>query len=269
MDVQAIWLAASVYTEQEARDWCQDHDFLSDTVRTREVDGEVTHWILPQFEPDEAKEGTWRTIADTFPEGISATICERKNMETKAFSTFEIKSFDEEMRVIRGIASTPAPDRDGDEVMPKGARFTLPFPLLAQHDHNLPVGNVTKATVTDAGIEIEASIAKDSGLDYIERTWKQVKAGLLRGLSIGFRASKSEPTRTGRRFLDYDLFELSLVTIPANAMAGVSSVKQYDANPVDPEELLLEIEARKMDVLDRAAAAVTKASKSIKSKRIK
>ena len=48
-------------------------------------------------------------------------------MESKAYSTFEIKSFDEEERVITGIASTPTPDRDGDEVMPQGAKFTLRF----------------------------------------------------------------------------------------------------------------------------------------------
>jgi hypothetical protein len=47
------------------------------------------------------------------------------------------------------------------------------------------------------------------------------------------------------------------------------AVKQFDAEPFDAEEHLFQLESKRADVLDRAAAAVTKASKSIKSKRIK
>lgn len=263
MELQALFFDANRFTESEAQDWAHDHDFLSDVVRTREQDGLITHWILPQFDPGEGMEGTFRTIADDFPDGISATICERKDMNSKAFSTFEIKSVDVEQRKITGVASTPAPDRDGDEVMPKGASFSLPFPLLHQHDAERPIGNVTKAVVTDEGIEIEAEIPKDTGLGYIETAYRQIKAGLLRGLSIGFRATKSEPIRTGRRFLSYEIFELSAVTIPANAQAGITAVKKYDADPVDVEEQLFEIESRRADVFNRAVAAISKANETL------
>ena len=264
MEIQALFFDASRYTESEARDWAASHDFLDDVVRTREQeDGIITHYILAQFDPTEGIEGSWRTLSTDFPDGISATTCERNNMASKAFSTFEIKSFDEEQRRIVGIASTPSPDRDGDEVMPKGATFTLPFPLLHQHDAERPIGNVTKATVTDAGIEIEADIPKDTGLGYIETAYRQIKAGLLRGLSIGFRATKSEPTRTGRKFLSYEIFELSAVTIPSNAQAGITTVKQYDAEPVDVEEHLFTIESNRKDVFNRAVAAITKANQNL------
>ena len=263
MEIQALFFDAERFTESEARDWAATHDFLDDVVRTREQDGIITHYIFAQFDPSEGAEGSWRTIADDFPEGISATICERTDMESKAYSTFEIKSVDIEQRRIRGVASTPAPDRDGDEVMPKGASFSLPFPLLHQHDAERPIGNVTKAVVTDEGIEIEAEIPKDSGLGYIETAYRQIKAGLLRGLSIGFRATKSEPIRTGRRFLSYEIFELSAVTIPANAQAGITAVKKYDADPVDVEEQLFEIDSRKADVFNRAVAAISKANETL------
>ena len=263
MEIQALFFDAERFTESEAREWAATHDFLDDVVRTREQDGIITHYILAQFDPSEGAEGSWRTIADDFPEGISATICERKDMESKAYSTFEIKSVDAEQRRITGIASTPAPDRDGDIVEPKGATFSVPFPLLHQHDHERPIGTVTKATVTDAGIEIEADIPKDTGLGYIETAYRQIKAGLLRGLSIGFRATKSEPTRTGRKFLSYEIFELSAVTIPANAQAGITAVKQYDASPVDPEEQLFDIESKRKDVFNRAVAAIEKANQTL------
>ena len=157
------------------------------------------------------------------------------------------------------IASTPATDRDGDIVVPKGAKFKLPFPLLSQHQHDRPIGEVVSAKATDAGIEIVAKLAKDTGLTYVEMAWKQIKAGLVRGLSIGFRPLKAEPIKGGLRFLEYEIFELSAVTIPANSFAGITSVKQFDAKPVDPEEQLFEEQAKRLDVKNRAAAAVSHA----------
>ena len=267
LHVQALWFRADRYTKSEAKEWCDSHDFKSNEIVEREDDGLITHWISRQFPTNDAIDGTWKTLSETFPEGISASACERRSMsESKAYSTFQIKSYDEEMRVIRGIASTPETDREGDQVIPKGARFQLPVPLLAQHDHNQPVGMVTSAEVSDKGIEIEATIAKDSQLSYVERTWRQVKAGLLRGFSIGFRADKYEPISTGKKWLSYEIFEISLVTIPANAGAGISSVKKYDDSDIDLDEQLLEAEAEKTDAINRAAAAIEKANHLIETK---
>lgn len=266
MDLQALWFRSDKFSEVQAVAWAIDHDFKSETVRTREGDdGTVTHYILPQFSPDDAVEGSWRTIADTFPDGISASVCERKkNMDSKLYSTFEVKSFDEEQRIIRGIASTPNADREGDIVMPRGASFTTPFPLLDGHDHTMPVGQVTKAQVADDGIHIEAFIAKDSDLPYIEKAWRQVRAGLKRGLSIGFRSLKSKATATGRIFESFEILELSLVTIPANSGAGIAEVKQYDVEQVQvSEEQLLELEARAHDVKERAAATLKKVNETL------
>jgi HK97 family phage prohead protease len=265
--IQALFFQAERYTQEEAIQWATEHEFTVQAVRAREEEGEVTHHIIAQFEPSEAVEGSWRVMSNEFPDGITASTCERQDMSNKAYSTLEIKSYDEEARIITGIASTPTPDRDGDEVMPKGASFNLPFPLLAQHDHSLPVGQVLNAEVKDSGIEITAQIAKESGLDYVEKVWRQVKSGLLRGLSIGFRPTKSIPLKTGaKRVLAYDLFELSLVTIPANAEAGISTVKHYANEPADLDEQLFDTEARASDVLDRAAAAIAKATKSTETK---
>jgi HK97 family phage prohead protease len=254
--IQAIWIDLTVLSEEEGAEYCREHNFKTDVVRYREEDGVESHAIFPQFDTSEVIEGSWRTISNNFPQGISATTGDRREMPEKSYSTFEIKSYDEDERVIRGIASTPETDREGDIVEPKGGRFALPVPLLSQHDHAQPVGMVTEANVTDKGIEIEASLAKGSGLPYVERTWRQVKAGLLRGLSIGFRADDVEPIKSGRRFKSWEWLELSLVTVPANAGAGVSSVKQYDDPAIDLEEQLLEAEMRREDVMKAAAAAI-------------
>ena len=48
----------------------------------------------------------------------------------KSFGSFEIKSVDEEKRTFTGTASTPNQDRSKDIMVPKGAKFKLPMPLL-------------------------------------------------------------------------------------------------------------------------------------------
>lgn len=149
---------------------------------------------------------------------------------TRAYSLLEIKELDEGTRRITGIATTPKTDRAGDIVMSEGAVFTLPIPLLYQHDSRQPIGFVTEAKVTKKGIEIVAEIAKDVHED-IERAWKYIKAGLVRGLSIGFKGLEVEPIPNswGVIFEKWEWLELSAVTIPANADASIQTIKQYDA----------------------------------------
>lgn len=155
-------------------------------------------------------------------------------MNKRAYSTLQIKSVDDGQRIIRGIASTPAPDRMQDIVEPKGAQFSLPIPFLWQHDQRQPIGHVVKATVTDAGIEVEvqlSQVAEPGKLkDRLDEAWQSIKAGLVRGLSIGFKPLEAAEIAGswGMRFLSWDWFELSAVTIPANAEASILSVKSHD-----------------------------------------
>jgi phage head maturation protease len=56
-----------------------------------------------------------------------------------------------------------------------------------------------------------------------------MKSGLVRGLSIGFRATKAEPIKGGGyRFKEWNWLELSAVTIPCNAEASITSIKRFD-----------------------------------------
>jgi HK97 family phage major capsid protein/HK97 family phage prohead protease len=155
---------------------------------------------------------------------------------TRAYSllTFE-KAVDEDQRIIRGIASTPSPDRSNDIVDPAGATFKLPIPLLSQHDHSKPIGEVTEARVTKRGIEITAKIAK--GIGYVDEAWEQIKQGLIKGLSIGFRALEFEEFKNadgyGLHFKKWEWFELSAVTVPANAEASILTIKSLAAHGRD------------------------------------
>lgn len=151
----------------------------------------------------------------------------------RAYSVWEVKSVDDDARIIKGVASSITPDRMEDIVEPSGAKFKLPLPLLSQHEHHLPIGHVTTANVGYEEIEVEASVVKDSGLDYIETAWKQLKAGLVRGFSIGFRPLEYAfiDGSYGIHFKEWDWYELSVVTIPANVDAKITTIKSYDQDP--------------------------------------
>lgn len=152
----------------------------------------------------------------------------------RAYSLFEVKSFDDDSREITGIASTPTPDRMGDIVEPKGAEFKLPLPLLWQHNSGQPIGSVTEAKVTDDGIEVVASLAKTNTpgtlKDRLDEAWESLKIGLVRGLSIGFSPLEQAQIKDtwSFRYLSWEWLELSAVTIPANAEASIQTVKSYD-----------------------------------------
>ena len=156
-------------------------------------------------------------------------------MKTKAYSTLVIKAVDDDKREITGIASTPGTDRDGDIVEPAGAEFILPVPLLWQHRSAEPIGNVIKAKVTKAGIEITARLVAPTEdmpsqmIARLQEAWASIKTGLVRGLSIGFSPKEySFMDNGGVHFTRWGWNELSAVTIPANAEASITAIKSFD-----------------------------------------
>jgi len=152
----------------------------------------------------------------------------------RACSTLIVKAVDDAERVIEGVASSSAPDGAGDVIESRGAVFEVPMPLLMQHDRKEPIGNVVAAKVSDSEITIRATVEKDTGLEYVERAWKQLKAGLVKGLSIGAQPLKAEPIldakgrMTGVRYTAWRWLELSAVTLPMNLDATIDVVRSFD-----------------------------------------
>ena len=156
-------------------------------------------------------------------------------MLKRAYSILTVKAVDDEQRIIRGTATTPTPDRIGDIVEPLGVKFKNPMPLLWQHQSDKPVGRVSFDRPTEKGIEFEARLPKISEpgtlKDRVDEAWQSVKEGLVAAVSIGFRAIEhSVMDDGGWRFIESEVLELSLVTIPANADATISLVKSIDTD---------------------------------------
>lgn len=139
-------------------------------------------------------------------------------------------------RWIEGYATTATQDRVGDVVLPEGARYQLPIPLLFAHKHDEPIGSVVEASVTKAGIRIRAKLTE--GVARAEEVWKLIMDGALTAVSIGFQALKHTPLANGGlRFDEWSWHELSVVSVPANPEARISVAKcmAYTAGGQEPE----------------------------------
>lgn len=156
-------------------------------------------------------------------------------MNQRAYSTFEVKSLDTDKRIVTGIASTPSVDRGSDIVVSTGMRAKFPVPLLWMHNPRQPVGHVTAAKVTDAGIFVTCEFVKvdepPSLKDELDRAWSMVRSGLVRAFSIGFDPIESSDIEGswGRRYSIWEMLELSCCVIPMNADCNIQTVKSIDA----------------------------------------
>jgi len=154
----------------------------------------------------------------------------------RAYGLLHVKSFDSVRRTFAGLATTPELDRQGHTVNPAGVTFRNPLPLLMFHDQRQPIGTVVLSPATAAGITFEATLAEVAEPGplraRIDEAWQSVKAGLMRGVSIGFRVLDDglKLAKNGTvEISKCEVVELSLVTVPANISASILSVKQFAA----------------------------------------
>lgn len=154
-------------------------------------------------------------------------------MQDRAYSVLEIKAVSDDERTIEGIATTPSTDRMGDIIDPMGAKFAAELPLLWQHNHAEPVGHVRFGKPTPQGIPFTARVAKiaEEGelKALVDKAWQSVKARLVRAVSIGFRPIEYSLMESGGvRFLETEILELSLVTVPANSDCTITQIRSID-----------------------------------------
>ena len=191
------------------------------------------------------------------------------NRETRAFA-LDLRAIGED-GTIEGYGSVfGVTDAYGD-VVAKGAfkaslaahkaAGTMPA-MLWQHDASIPIGVWSDMSEDDSGLKIKGRLVLDT--EKGREAYVLLKAGALNGLSIGFVATeKSWNDKDGTRtLLGVDLWEVSLVTFPANAKARTTSIKAADASAIttirQAEKVL-----RDADFSDDAAKAFIAAVKRI------
>lgn len=152
-------------------------------------------------------------------------------MENKEiYFSGELKQLsDSEEGVFEGYASTFGNVDSTNDIINFGA-FSETLKrrepkVLYQHDIKRPVGKLIEAREDERGLYVKVKLAINTtdGRDVYEL----MKEGIINRLSIGFMVKDSEyNTQEGVRIIkEVDLFEFSLVTIPANDMAIVTGIK--------------------------------------------
>lgn len=152
-------------------------------------------------------------------------VCDQKSV--KEIIDGENKSYE-----IEWYASTKDKDRMNDVVEPTAFEETLkqymtnPIVLL-QHDMDKPIGNVIEASIDEKGLFIKAKITEDT--DWV---FSKLKNGVLRTFSIWYSVKDYETIENVDAEWKYsytniikalELFEISLVSVPANPFALVKS----------------------------------------------
>jgi HK97 family phage prohead protease len=163
----------------------------------------------------------------------------------------EWKAVKDQPRMIKGYGSTFGPPADhGGDIIEKGA-FTKTIasrvkqgvvPLLDSHiyDSAHTLGTVVDASEDDYGLMFTASLADVPSVEEIRQKMLQ---GHLKKTSIGYntvRQSYSEDKATGetyRHLLEVDLYEISVVPLPMNERAVITTVKDM----IDGESSLEDI----------------------------
>jgi uncharacterized protein len=133
-------------------------------------------------------------------------------------------------------------DRGGDIMEPGAFKATLgdwrkrkQLPaMLWQHQHDNPVGVWNSIVEDEKGLKVSGQLVMDVPQATVARAL--IKAGAVKGLSIGYQTRDAQVDRTtGARLLKkVDLWEISLVTIPMLPEAQISGVKgAFDPNSLE------------------------------------
>lgn len=138
---------------------------------------------------------------------------------------------DEESRVIEGYASVfNNVDSYNDIVLPgaftKSIKKRKPA-MLWQHESGQVIGMWDTMEEKPKGLFVKGKLV-DTTMG--EDAYKLVKMGAVTGMSIGYSAKQYEidQEKGTRKLMEVDLYEVSLVTFPANERAQITRVKSLD-----------------------------------------
>lgn len=156
-------------------------------------------------------------------------------MEHKQISRpFELKAISDD-GVFEGYGSVFGNEDWYRDVMVKGAfakslaahklKGTMPS-MCWQHDSEKVVGVYEEMREDDYGLFLRGRLLKDD-VALAREAYALLKAKAMTGLSVGIRVQVDEYDRNNdvRTIKEADLWEVSLVTWPANELARVESVK--------------------------------------------
>lgn len=162
---------------------------------------------------------------------------------------FEVdtKSLDESTGIFNGYGSTfgGKPDSYKDiimqgafqETLEKGGRNGFGIAMLWQHNPDQPVGSWLDLQENKKGLKVQGKLTL--GVRQADEALLLMKDKALQGLSIGYSIPKGGyeiDEKTNIRYIKkIDLWEISLVTFPANTNAQITRVKAIEEAKTERE----------------------------------
>jgi HK97 family phage prohead protease len=158
------------------------------------------------------------------------------SLTSKKYYNFELKESAEQKGIFTGYASVFNNIDSDNDVIVKGAfsgsLAKRKIKLLWQHKTDEPIGLILEANEDDTGLYVKCQINLET--EKGAETYSNLKMGILDKMSIGFKTLDYEMDKKGVRILkELDLYEISIVTFPANDMAEVDSVKNSTSRDVE------------------------------------
>lgn len=164
----------------------------------------------------------------------------KNSKEKKSFLSFdfELKQFseDDEYFRIEGYGSAFSNVDRGKDIVAPGAmsdsikEFMPSF--LWMHKDDTPIGKIDAASEDSNGLFVKTRLPKDDTL-VKGRVIPQVKTGSVAWMSIGYYPTEYHEDDDGNRVITkMVLFEISLVHLPMNPKAKITSSKTFDIDAV-------------------------------------
>lgn len=155
------------------------------------------------------------------------------------------------------IASTGALDSYNERFAPGALeldRYKKNPVVLLQHG-GLPIGRSESVTLDGAELTAHVRFSDAETNPDAEKAYRMVKAGDLRGVSVGARIKKRSKGTDGVTVIEQaELVEISLVSIPANPEALVVSVKSAAEEAAEFEAMLAKFGLTRSDYLQATIA---------------
>lgn len=119
-------------------------------------------------------------------------------------------------------------DLHNDVILPGAFNVQGTLPLLWQHKPEEPIGVINTIREDKRGLFVEGKLLLD--VQRAKEAYTLLKSGVTNGLSIGFKVDDYtiDPQTGVRNIHRVALFEISLVTFPANPEAQITSVKMHE-----------------------------------------
>jgi HK97 family phage prohead protease len=165
------------------------------------------------------------TIVQRFAGGSTTDTPPQPRDASTPLVAWEGKATGDVSRTFTFTISSATVDRMGDSVAVEGwklANYKRNPVVLWGHDGSmLPVGRATNVWVQGGKLKATAELAPASVSQYAERVRSMIASGFLNATSVGFAPLKLKLSNDKNRpygidFIEQELLEFSIVSIPAN-----------------------------------------------------